>query len=259
MVLKRRTFLFSILLLPCLPKVGLALTQDWSVLAKEDTIFPEIPPELAKFKDMPSLNEGIDGKYETGTAPATNHEERIALEIVNNAPTNCTPIDVALYYLSVGQGNYGKEKIPYITAWPVRWNPVIVNFFKATKLKPSGDTTAWCAAFVNYCLMRASMNKNPIPNSSERTKSAAAKSFRSWGRETMSPSPGDIVVFKNKNDPSYGHVGFFLKDMGDKILVIGGNQFEGNPVRHTINRKLIPKNGSVLVFHSYRTEEQLHV
>lgn len=257
MSLTRRTFIYAICLLPYFPKVGLALPTDWAALAKEDYNPPEIPPELAQFRNNPSLNDepGFDGSQETGSSPATPDEELQALQLINKAPTNCAPMDVALYYLSIGQGDHGKENIPYITAWPVRWNPVIVNFFKATSLKPSGDTTAWCAAFVNYCIKRATQNDKPLAGSN----SAASKSFRKWGKETKSPKPGDIVVFTNNRDNSHGHVGFFLADMGDKILVLGGNQFEGSPVRHTINRKLISKKGSVLVFHSYRTEERLHV
>lgn len=261
MSLTRRTFLYAICLLPFFPKVGLALPTDWAALAKEDKAVPEIPPELAQFKDVPSLNneDSIDAENKFGTKPATTAEESRGKKLLDQAPTNCKPVDVALYFLSIGQGEHGTENIPYITAWPVRWNPVIVGFFKATNAKPSGDTTAWCAAFLNYCLMKASTNKTLPINSSERTKSAGSKSFRKWGKETKSPKPGDIVVFINKKDPTYGHVGFFLADMGDGVLVLGGNQFEGKPTRHTINRKVISKKGSVLELHSYRTEEQLHV
>jgi len=257
MSLTRRTFLYAICLLPYFPKVGLALPTDWAALAKEDTNAPEIPPEYAMFRDQPSLNDesSFISSQPTGKDPALKEEELRANEVISNAPTNCRPIDVALFYLSVGQGALGKEYIPYITAWPVRWNPVIVNFFNATATKPRGDTTAWCAAFVNYCLKRARDKPNEIPG----TRSAGSRTFRNWGKETKDPKPGDIVVFINKNDKEHGHVGFFLAEQGDKILVLGGNQFEGTPVRHTINRKLISKNSSVLEFHSYRTEERLHV
>jgi uncharacterized protein (TIGR02594 family) len=260
MSLTRRTFLLSFCLLPCLPKVGFAISPDWTSLAKEDLTPPEIPPELIEFKDKPSLNDDLlVGELKFGTKPATDIEIARGNDILANTPTNCKPIDVALYFLSIGQGAFGRESIPYITAWPVRANPVIKGFFVATKQKPFGDTTAWCAAFINYCLIKSSTNKNLPSNSSEPTKSAASKSFRTWGKETTSPKPGDLVVFINKNDSSHGHVGFFLAEKDDKILVLGGNQFEGSPVRHTINRKFISKNGAVLKFHSYRTEDQLHV
>lgn len=261
MSLTRRTFLFAICLLPYIPKVGLALPTDWVDLAKADVIPPVIPPELDEFKNQPSLNneDSIVGENKFGNHPATPAEERIGKKLLDKAPTNCRPIDVALYFLSIGQGKYGDENKPYITAWPVRWNPVIKGFFDATKTNPNGDTTAWCAAFVNYCLMKAATDKTLPSNSSERTKSAGSKSFRKWGKETNSPKPGDLVVFINKKDTTYGHVGFFLAEKDDDILVLGGNQFEGTPVRHTINRKLISKDGTVLEFHSYRTEEQLHV
>ncbi|HBS5429139.1 TPA: CHAP domain-containing protein [Klebsiella variicola subsp. variicola] len=260
MSLTRRTFLLSFCLLPYLPKVGLAQPTDWASLAKEDLTPPEIPPELAEFRDKPSLNnDSLDGHLEYGTYPAYDIEITRGNKILANSPVNCKPIDVALYFLSIGQGDFGKENIPYVTAWPVRSNPVIKGFFEFTKQKPQGDTTAWCAAFMNFCLIKSSINRTLPANSSEPTRSAASKSFRTWGKETTSPKPGDIVVFVNKVDSSHGHVGFFLAEQGEKILVLGGNQFEGKPVRHTINRKLIPKNGSVLKLHSYRTEDQLHV
>jgi hypothetical protein len=46
-------------------------------------------------------------------------------------------------------------------------------------------------------------------------------------------------VFSRSSPGSFGgHVGFFLEDHGDQILVLGGNQ--GDSVR----RSLIPKSGA---------------
>ncbi|WP_397453231.1 CHAP domain-containing protein [Pseudomonas sp. NA-150] len=258
MALSRRDILVASSLALLLPRLSVATPPDWSALDQEDEDPPLIPDSLNEFQDQPSLNQGVlTGYAPFGTQAATSDEENIAKMVVDGAPTNCTPIEVALYFHDVGQGVYGNDRKPYITAWPVRWNPVIVEFFKATKLQPSGDTTAWCAAFMNYCLMRAFIGKT-LPNGASPTKSAAALSFKNWGTMTSTPKPGDIVVFKNLKSPGNGHVGFFLADQGDKVLVLGGNQFEGKPTRHTINRKALLKNGPVLQLHSYRTEVQLH-
>ncbi|MDZ4021507.1 MULTISPECIES: CHAP domain-containing protein [Pseudomonas] len=260
MSLSRRDILVATCLAAVVPRFVLADGPNWSALAQEDDEAPLIPSSLEAFKDQPSLNQGVLTDYTPmGTQAATSAEERLAREVLKAVPMNCTPIEIALYFHDVGQGKYGEDRKPYITAWPVRWNPVIVEFFKATRLQPSGDTTAWCAAFMNYCLMMASTGKTLPPDASPRTKSAAALSFRDWGKETKSPNPGDIVVFKNMRSQGKGHVGFFLADQGDKVLVLGGNQFEGTPTRHTINRKSLLKDGPVLKLHSYRTEPQLHV
>jgi uncharacterized protein (TIGR02594 family) len=182
-------------------------------------------------------------------------------------PTHCTPIDVALYFIDIGSGKFGPELRPYITAWPLDWNPVIVEFFKTTDTQPSGDTTSWCAAFVNFCLIKAAIGKTLPAGSQEPTRSAASSTFRYWSSQTPGElgkdsgntvRPGDLVVFRNKQSPGYGHVGFYLAEKQTHVLVLGGNQFEGSPVRHTINRKWIAKDGPVLQFHSYRTDPQLH-
>lgn len=232
---------------------------DWSALAKEDTEAPSIPDALKDFANQPSLNGPITGYQPFGTSPATPEEETLAKKLLDQAPTNCSPIEVALYFLDVANGKYGKELRPYTTAWPVRWNPVIVGFFASTNTTPSGDTTAWCAAFVNYCLIRSGIGRKPISGAADPTYSAASASFRNWGAKVATKAqPGDIVVFKNNSNPNHGHVGFFVTEDADSVLVLGGNQFEGTPVRHAINRKRIGKHGSVLELHSYRTDPQLH-
>lgn len=260
MALSRREILVLSSLALIVPRFSFATGPNWAALAQEDTQAPEIPEQLAVFKDQPSLNHGVlTGYMPMGTKKPTSAEESLGKIVLDGVPKNCTPIEIALYFHDVGQGKYGNDRKPYITAWPERWNPVIVEFFKATKLQPSGDTTAWCAAFMNYCLMTSAIGKTMPTGASPRTQSAAALSFKNWGKTTDNPKPGDIVVFRNVNSPGHGHVGFFLADQGDKVLVMGGNQFEGTPSRHTINRKLLLKDGGVLKLHSYRTEEQLHV
>lgn len=70
--------------------------------------------------------------------------------ILARAPSgNTTPIDVARYLANT-------LPMKYQRAWPEPdWNhptyanPLIVRLFLATRTEPKGDTTAWCAAFVN--------------------------------------------------------------------------------------------------------------
>jgi cell wall-associated NlpC family hydrolase len=114
---------------------------------------------------------------------------------------------------------------------------------------------------MNFCLIKAAIGKTPPAGSAEPTRSAASSTFRYWSHQVSTgetPKPGDLVVFRNVQSPGYGHVGFFLAEDASRVLVLGGNQFEGTPVRHTVNRKWISKNGGVLQLHSYRTDPQLH-
>jgi uncharacterized protein (TIGR02594 family) len=232
--------------------------QDWQALAVADETPPVLPESLRRYSDQDSLNGAITDYQPFGTHPPTSQERILAQRVLDGVPRGGKPIDVALYFLDVGAGRYGEALRPYVTAWPVRWNPVIVEFFAATNTRPSGDTTAWCAAFMNYCLIKASEGNPPPAGSAEPTLSAASRSFRSWSSSTEAPRPGDVVVFRRKDSPGQGHVGFFLSETGSSVLVLGGNQFEGRPTRHTINRKSIAKDGSILALHSYHTDPQLH-
>lgn len=235
---------------------GAAVWATWSGLAfaKNEPKEPELPPlpkGLQGFSSQDDFEGAIDKRLLYGTRPPMTEEEKIGQTIIDGAK-GARPYEVAQYFLSVATGS--ADLAAYTRAWPVRWNPVIVEFFRATKTKPSGDTTAWCAAFTNWCLLRAaSQTGKQIP----LTRSAAAKSFRIWGDKTETPQVGDIAVFKNVQDPDHGHVGFYAGETATSILVLGGNQFEGTPRRHAINLKPIKKNGSVLALHSVRTHEAL--
>lgn len=107
-------------------------------------------------------------------------------------------------------------------------NPRILEYLATTTL-PAGsrgtDETPWCAAFVNWCLETAGING---------LDSAWALSWRTFGVAVEAPEPGDITVFKR---PGGGHVGFFLRDLGAKVEILGGNQ--GN----SVSIRSYPKDG----------------
>src|SRR5204863_3378559 len=92
---------------------------------------------------------------DVATAPPSQAETQAAYNLLIQSPFGTTPIDVAQYFLAIGAGAYGNEYRSYVREWPVRANPVIFHFFSSTLTKPEGDTTAWCAAFLNWCLLRA--------------------------------------------------------------------------------------------------------
>lgn len=95
-------------------------------------------------------------------------------------------------------------------------NPRIIEYLHSTNLGApynNQDETAWCSAFVNWCVERSGH---------AGTDSATALSWASWGSSTSSPVPGDIVVFNWGG--GYGHVGFFASATSTKVNVLGGNQ-----------------------------------
>jgi len=105
-------------------------------------------------------------------------------------------------------------------------NPRIVQYLRSTTLdapSASHDETAWCSAFVNWCVERAGY---------EGTDSAWAKSWLRWGRDAGGePPPGSVVVLERPPDPSSGHVGFLVEgpDLARPreqrlVTLLGGNQ-----------------------------------
>lgn len=77
------------------------------------------------------------------------------------------------------------------------------------------DETAWCAAFVGAMLRRGGYSSSGALN---------ARSYLTYGTLLATPRPGCIAVFKRGNSAWQGHVAFFLRDLGDSIEVLGGNQ-----------------------------------
>lgn len=95
-------------------------------------------------------------------------------------------------------------------------NPRIVEYLKSTNLSApfnANDETAWCSAFVNWCVERSGF---------EGTDSAWARSWLNWGKKINTPQRGCIVVFKR--DVSSGHVAFYIGETATQIKVLGGNQ-----------------------------------
>lgn len=95
------------------------------------------------------------------------------------------------------------------------------------------DETAWCSAFVNWCVEQAGV---------EGTNSAWARSWNDvpWGEEEdrAAPRVGSIVVFRRFNsNTDGGHVGFFVADKGSKVRVLGGNQ------SNSVREQDYPKDG----------------
>ena len=100
-------------------------------------------------------------------------------------------------------------------------NPAIVKYFNEighTWVKD--DETAWCSAFINWCALKAGLEKSGALNA------------RSWLNKGINvdnnPNIGDIVIFWRESRQSWkGHVGIFIKEKKGLIYTLGGNQSGG--------------------------------
>ena len=96
-------------------------------------------------------------------------------------------------------------------------NARVLQYFQDIKQSwVKDDDTAWCAAFLNWCLLQAGK---------PTTGSLLARSFLKYGKATKRPVYGDIVVlWREKKDGIYGHCGLFIREVDNVIYMIGGNQ-----------------------------------
>lgn len=99
-------------------------------------------------------------------------------------------------------------------------NKTIVDYSRESGFMwVSSEDTPWCSIFINWVALKAGY---------ERTEAANARSWLKIGQEIEKPRIGDVVVFKRGNSSWQGHVGLFIREDGDKIYCLGGNQ--GNQV-----------------------------
>lgn len=117
--------------------------------------------------------------------------------------------------------------------WKNGDNPKVVGYFRdAGHAYIKDDETAWCAAFVGAMLRRAGF---------ESSGKLTARSYLEWGEpvDRRAAREGDICIFTRSNSTWQGHVAFFVKDNGDTISVLGGNQSNAVNVRpYAANRLL---------------------
>jgi len=246
----------------------LALGAKPGVRAAEADVFPPLPSDLTAFGDQPDIAATDLVIDQLGTAQPKAHEIETARRIMQGAPYGTRkPIDVARYFCSVGQGKlnatFGEDVRAYVAGWPVRYNPVIINFFKATSTQPLsiyGDGTSWCAAFVNWCIARSLMPSGdiavdvngimrPLPAALLKgTNSASSGSFRCWSKaaaDAGGPRVGDVLVWAQDGTldgckPGPGHVGFYIgRTPGGSYLSLGGNKRDPRTNHHAVVEKPI--------------------
>lgn len=92
---------------------------------------------------------------------------------------------------------------------------IVALFRDAGHPEIASDEVAWCAAFCGACLERAGVRS---------TRSLLARSYLAWGETLDDPRMGAVAVFSRGSDPSQGHVGFWLGETDDAVVLLGGNQ-----------------------------------
>jgi uncharacterized protein (TIGR02594 family) len=92
----------------------------------------------------------------------------------------------------------------------------IIEYLRTTRLpQPLSDKIDWSSAFVNWCL-----RKNGIKG----TNSALNRSWLEWGDKLDQPRIGAIVVLTFDSPHIHSHVGFYIGESANNILLLGGNQ-----------------------------------
>lgn len=123
-------------------------------------------------------------------------------------------------WLAVARGEIGIKEIP----GPNLSNPRIEEYLRTTRAGPHAvEDVPWCAAFVMWVLQQTG-----IPG----TGALAARSYMKWGVPLARPIEGCVCVLWRENPKGFkGHIGFWLADDRDKLVLLGGNQANAVMVR----------------------------
>ncbi len=112
-----------------------------------------------------------------------------------------------------------------------RHNPEIVAFYRdAGRADIKRDEVPWCAAFVGACLSRAGRT---------HTGSLLARSYLQYGEVLDRGRFGAIAVLTRGHDPGAGHVGFWVGETDDAVILLGGNQSDAVTVARFEKKRLL--------------------
>ena len=137
-----------------------------------------------------------------------NMLNKFVKRLLGTGPTPVAADENKLPWLKIATDELNHAEIP----GPEN-NPRILEYHSSTTLKATSDEVPWCSAFVTWCLEKAGMAS---------TKSAWARSYLNYGQPLTEPRYGCIVVFAR--GATSGHVGFYISENADEVLVFGGNQ-----------------------------------
>lgn len=88
------------------------------------------------------------------------------------------------------------------------------------------DDTPWCAAFVNYQLKKAGYE---YADKTKKLSSLRARDLEKIAGKDIEltdalPYSTVVVAWRENENTGLGHVGFFVRDDGDNVILCGGNQ-----------------------------------
>lgn len=152
----------------------------------------------------PTLEEGITQAEGPGELPA--------VQPATTPPPYSPPVDPP--WMAIARGEMGTQEQPGPTD-----NPRIIAYHATTTLHATTDEVPWCSSFVSWCIEQAGIRG---------TRSAAARSWLTWGEGLEHPILGCIVVLSRGSNPAAGHVGFWMEEQTGRVQLLGGNQ--GNAV-----------------------------
>ena len=114
-------------------------------------------------------------------------------------------------WLPIARGERGVRAHPSGSS-----NPRITGYHAGTAIAGYDDKANWCSSFVDWTLRQAGI---------AGTGSALARSWLAWGDALDEPRAGCIAVLWREDPASWkGHVGFFVREDGDAVVLLGGNQ-----------------------------------
>lgn len=114
--------------------------------------------------------------------------------------------------IKIALGEYGVEAYTGIAS-----NPDVLKYFHEIGYNYiNDDDTPWCAAFLNWVLLKCNI---------KHTNKLNARSFLEIGQATNFPTIGDVVVLWRINPAgSLGHTGLYVRQTEKMIYILGGNE-----------------------------------
>lgn len=120
---------------------------------------------------------------------------------------NITALDIARRFIGVRED-------PGIQA-----NPIIIAMMRVSKSSFVSDETPWCSAFINQVCWLLDLT---------RTGSLRARSWLRIGQvltiEEARPGFDIVVLWRISPQSESGHVGFYVSQTADTVVLCGGNQ-----------------------------------
>ena len=121
---------------------------------------------------------------------------------------------------------YGQKEIPGIGS-----NPVILEIINRYVPTDDDGKVAWCSIFLMEVCRLCDIKTNASP---------AARSWLDVGREVKTPQFGDVAVFWRTSPSSWqGHVGLYLGERENDVLIISGNDADQVRVEYHEKRRLL--------------------